>query len=61
MTLEDYKKELDAHDWYYMMSDSYGVWQRGERERKRLYNLSKISPEHEEAYLKACEENSICS
>ena len=41
MTLEQYKKELAHHDWYYYFSDDHGVWQRGESESSRIFGLAK--------------------
>jgi hypothetical protein len=41
MTLEEYKKELQQHDWFYQFSDDHGVWQRGERESTTLHYLAK--------------------
>jgi hypothetical protein len=50
MTLEEYKKELQQHDWYYEFSDDHGVWQRGERASARL---SRIAREGNEEFKKA--------
>lgn len=29
MTLEEYKEQLKAHDWYYHMSDDHSVYDKG--------------------------------
>lgn len=43
MTLEEFEKALQYHDWYYEYSDDHSVWRRGldrqrqlEEERRRL-------------------------
>lgn len=41
MTLQEFYDELNSHDWYYMYSDDHRVWSAGERDRKRLQELSK--------------------
>lgn len=40
MTLEQYKTELQHHDWFSQFSDDHGVWQRGERESARLSRIA---------------------
>lgn len=36
MTVEAYQKLLNAHDWYYMMSDDHRVFKRGQAQRDTL-------------------------
>ena len=48
MTLLEYYKMLDCHDWYYEFSDDFTVWQRGHRERKQIENVAKESDQHME-------------
>lgn len=38
--LEEYKKALANHDWFYSFSDDHSVWSRGERERSRLISIA---------------------
>lgn len=44
-TTEEYQKLLDAHDWWYMMSDDHRVYTKGENERKRLLALTLANEE----------------
>ena len=37
--VEEYKKLLSWHDWYYDYSDDHSVWQRGHGERQDLYRM----------------------
>ena len=32
MKLQDFKRLLENHDWFYHFSDDHGVWVRGERQ-----------------------------
>ena len=36
MKIEDLKKLLDNHDWFYNFSDDHSVWVRGERESAQI-------------------------
>jgi hypothetical protein len=45
--LDDYRDALKAHDWWHMMSDDHRVYERGDRERKRLRALAVVlDPDH---------------
>ncbi len=46
MNLEQYKKELDNHDWWYDYSDDHKTWKRGSENWKRLQEIGNESPEH---------------
>ena len=50
MTLEEYKKELDKHNWYYHNSDSIVVFNKGENNEKRLLKLAKDNLELTQAF-----------
>lgn len=39
--LENYRKLLAGHDWYYAYSDDHSVWSAGERARATLRELRK--------------------
>lgn len=53
MKIEDFKKMLDSHDWYYYFSDDHGVWQRGEREVAQIkYVLKNGTDEMKKMYNK---------
>jgi hypothetical protein len=41
MTLEQFEKELKVHDWYYQMSDSIKVWDKGTNNELRLKKLAR--------------------
>ena len=36
MTLEDFKKLLDSHDWFYHFSDDHSYWVAGERSSAQI-------------------------
>lgn len=50
MTLEEYKKELKAHDWYYFYSDSNSVVYNGQQNENRLLELAKGNEEFVKAF-----------
>ena len=52
MNLEQYKQELNNHDWWFDYSDDHKTWKRGSENWKRLQEIGKESPEHY-AILKA--------
>jgi hypothetical protein len=33
---QDFRKELEAHDWYYDYSDDHNAWNRGKRQLQSL-------------------------
>jgi len=40
MTLDEYKAELDRHDWFYYFSDDHRVWSAGEVASKKMHALA---------------------
>lgn len=50
MTLEEYKKELEKHDWYYYNSESMSVFTKGEDNEKQLLKLAKDNKEFTQAF-----------
>lgn len=40
MTIEEYKTQLEQHDWFYHFSDDHGVWVNGERESARIFSIA---------------------
>lgn len=44
ITLAQYWDMLNAHDWYYEMSDDNRTWAKGQQEAKELADISLISP-----------------
>lgn len=40
MTLDEYERQLRAHDWWYAMSDDHRVFTKGDAEQKRLRQLA---------------------
>jgi hypothetical protein len=55
ISLEEYIKQLNSHDWFYYFSDDHGVWQRGEGEHHRLLHIAQSgSNEFKKAYNDAC-------
>ena len=50
-TLEEFVEMCKTHDWFYCMSDDYGVWQRGEKASVNLMNLARNGGEdYQRAY-----------
>jgi hypothetical protein len=50
MTLKEYWKILNGHDWYYNYSDDQRVWRAGCDAQKRIEGIAKESPEHQALY-----------
>lgn len=46
MTLEEYYRELEYHDWYYHYTDDHSVWLRGQANAERIDRIAEQSPEH---------------
>ena len=40
-TLEDFIKDLEAHDWTYAFSDDHRVFDRGERAERNLMSIAR--------------------
>jgi hypothetical protein len=53
MSLEEYKKLLEAHDWYYMMSDDNRVYREGTTAEANLKAKALGSDEFKRAYNEA--------
>jgi len=51
ISLTEFHKDLNSHDWNYQYSDDHDVWARGNRERVRLQRICDESPEHRQLYL----------
>jgi hypothetical protein len=60
--LEDFKKALEKHDWYHMMSDSSKKWEAGVENQKKLIAKAKeigpaaiklLNSKHKEFFPKA--------
>lgn len=43
MNIEDYKKALKSHDWFYSFSDDGRVFRNGESENSRLLGIAKAN------------------
>ena len=56
--LEQYRKRLKAHDWYYQFSDDGRVYRDGQTEHSQLVAMSKKSPEFKRAFDLAFEQAS---
>lgn len=53
-TIHEYQKQLEAHDWTYMMSDDHRVYVRGESaERVLLHVAAHSGDEFKRAFNKA--------
>lgn len=47
ITLAQYWDMLNAHDWYYDMSDDHRVWRKGQEEGGKIATLATQSDAHE--------------
>ena len=45
MTKEEYQKLLENHDWYFMMSDDFRVWERGQKNLDKLLRIASQNSE----------------
>jgi len=50
MSLLEFYKLLQGHDWTYMMSDSFSVHQRGEERHRKLKALANTSKKHKKLF-----------
>lgn len=50
MNLKEYKKRLDKHDWYYMMSDDHRIYEAGSAEEKELRKLAEARKTYKRAF-----------
>lgn len=50
MNVEDYKKLLDSHDWYFFMSDDQSVVDKWSRNQTYLEEIAKGNRELEDLY-----------
>lgn len=40
MTLEEYQKLIDEHDWLYQYTDDHRVWKREEQKRQLIRHIA---------------------
>lgn len=52
--LDEYKKLLINHDWFYQYSDDYSVWKRGNSENRVIASHKNDSEEHSKLFEKYC-------
>lgn len=45
MTVEEFTKLLDAHDWYYMYSDDHSAYNKGRSESIAIMNIMRGNKE----------------
>lgn len=50
MTLEEMNEALGHHDWWWAMSDDYGVWERGYANHEALKKARQLSAAHDALY-----------
>jgi hypothetical protein len=48
--LADFYEELERHDWYYYMSDSFKTEKRGADNQARLAAIAARNPAHQELF-----------
>lgn len=49
-SLDDYKKCLEGHDWYYEMSDDHDAWSDGAKSDHYIQSAARSSEEHNKLY-----------
>ena len=48
ITMEEYARRLQTHDWFYDYSDDHSVWTKGSSERSDLYRIREdLDPNYE--------------
>lgn len=50
ISLVEFKKLLDGHDWHYEMADDFRVWQKGKEQQKVLESISGVSEEYKHVF-----------
>jgi hypothetical protein len=55
MNIEDFKKQLDNHDWYYQMSEDRDVYRQGKYKHDKLVELSETNPEFKKLFREYAE------
>lgn len=50
MTLKEYWKALNSHDWFYYFSDDHNIQNNGDREMRQLCAIGATSPAHAELF-----------
>lgn len=51
MTLAEFARKLDAHDWHYSFSDDSRVFAAGEKSLGELRRIAMESPQHHALFL----------
>jgi hypothetical protein len=57
MNIEEFKKHLSKHDWYYQYSDDHRWWSSGNASWKIINDVlkdNKDDPEFDKAFKQAC-------
>lgn len=57
VSLKEYDKRLERHDWYYNQSDDIRMYRRGKAQMEELEKAAKTSPKHKklfDAYHESC-------
>lgn len=49
-TIDEFKRMLKGHDWYYMYSDDHSVYLRGKKNSELLLDIAASSVQHYEVY-----------
>ncbi len=47
ISLLEFYKKLESHDWFYSYSDDHSAWRCGDAAESKLQLLAKQSPEHQ--------------
>jgi len=56
MTVEEFKIELEKHDWWYEMTEDPYVYAEGSANYRKLIKISKLSNEHLDLFDKTKKE-----
>lgn len=52
MTEKEFEQLLQGHDWYYMMSDDFRVWERGQKNLDKIHAILKENPQFKNIFNK---------
>jgi tyrosine-protein phosphatase YwqE len=55
MTVKEFYKLLEKHDWFYFMSDDHSVYKKGAKEAEELFALAKNNDYFRKLYDGYCE------
>lgn len=52
MTEKEFEQILEGHDWYYMMSDDFRIWEKGLKNLNRIHSILRENPQFQDIFNK---------